>query len=338
MIFGRSVVAAGLAVLAMGLLAGAASPTADFAVSPPGSPVVEQDVLFTDLSQGSPMSWSWSFGDGAVSTGQSPRHAYALPGAFTVTLTASNADGSSQKSKDIVVSPASTLRLDPGLSSSHPFEVTLSARDQRTGNTAPGQALPQNSTFGYFSLPGLTGNPGNPEVFVKVLDGTPINGQYWVFYGHLTDLIYDLTVTELSSGRTKTFHKDAGNSAGGFDVSGFQPTPTPPGLAVVNLVASNFQWDFDGGGNAITLAAGRPYRLQISRAPGTTHAFSGILKESTFGLAFGCSASSLDSPLICEFTPTSADAGRYLYFCTNAVCGTGHSDSAMQNGVITIVP
>ena len=119
--------------------------------------------------------------------------------------------------------PADTLRLNSG----HPFDVRLTARDQRTGNTGAGQPLPQSDVFGYFSLPALTSNPNNPEVFVKILDGTPINGQYWVFYGHLTDLIYDLTVTEVATGRTKTYHKDAGNSAGGFDTSGFNFTPTP---------------------------------------------------------------------------------------------------------------
>jgi hypothetical protein len=108
------------------------------------------------------------------------------------------------------------------LNAAHSFNVTLVATDQHHGNvTGPGVALPQTDTFGYFSLPSLTQNPSNPEVFVKVLDGRPINGAYWIFYGHLTDLIYDLTVVENATGATHTYHKDAGNEPGGFDTTTF---------------------------------------------------------------------------------------------------------------------
>ncbi|HWZ85802.1 MAG TPA: hypothetical protein VN032_06340 [Thermoanaerobaculia bacterium] len=108
------------------------------------------------------------------------------------------------------------------LNAAHSFNVTLVATDQHNGNvTGPGVALPQTDTFGYFSLPSLTSNPSNPEVFVKILDGRPLNGAFWVFYGHLTDLIYDLTVVENATGATHTYHKDAGNEPGGFDTTTF---------------------------------------------------------------------------------------------------------------------
>jgi len=112
---------------------------------------------------------------------------------------------------------STTLVLD----AAHSFNVTLSARDQRTNNTGPGIALPQNDLFGYFSIPALTGNGSNPEVFVKILDGRTINQSFWVFYGHLTDLQYDLTVTENATGRVKTYHKAAGQQPGGFDTTAF---------------------------------------------------------------------------------------------------------------------
>lgn len=50
---------------------------------------------FTDQSTGSPTSWNWDFGDGSSSTQQNPSHTYSTPGAYNVTLTASNANGSS---------------------------------------------------------------------------------------------------------------------------------------------------------------------------------------------------------------------------------------------------
>ena len=112
------------------------------------------------------------------------------------------------------------------LNQSHSFNISVVATNQHDNNkTGAGVALPQTDTFGYFSLPTLTDNPSNPEVFVKVLDGRPINGSFWIFYGHLTDLIYDLTVTDNVTGITKTYHKDAGNEAGGFDTVSF-PAPS----------------------------------------------------------------------------------------------------------------
>jgi PKD repeat protein len=51
-------------------------------------------VQFTDLSVNDPVSWSWDFGDGTNSTLQNPTHTYTA-GIYTVTLTVSNAAGSS---------------------------------------------------------------------------------------------------------------------------------------------------------------------------------------------------------------------------------------------------
>lgn len=108
------------------------------------------------------------------------------------------------------------------LNSAHSFNVTLLATNQHNGNVqGAGVALPQTDIFGYFSLPSITNNASNPEVFVKILDARTVNGNYWVFFGHLTDLIYDLTVRENATGRTKTYHKDAGVTAGGAFTSDF---------------------------------------------------------------------------------------------------------------------
>ena len=64
-------------------------------------------VQFTDTSTGSPQTWNWSFGDGGVSSAQSPSHVYTSAGNYTVNLTVTNAAGSSTATRSgyIAVSP-----------------------------------------------------------------------------------------------------------------------------------------------------------------------------------------------------------------------------------------
>jgi PKD repeat protein len=74
-------------------------PKADFELQVNGL-----NVVFLDASTGKPTNWSWSFGDGSSSTAQNPSHTYAQAGTYTVSLTASNAAGSSTKAKLVTVS------------------------------------------------------------------------------------------------------------------------------------------------------------------------------------------------------------------------------------------
>lgn len=70
------------------------APTANFSASKtticPG-----QSVIFTDLSTGNPTTWSWSFQGGTPSTAsvQNPTVTYNTPGTYSVSLTASNSNG-----------------------------------------------------------------------------------------------------------------------------------------------------------------------------------------------------------------------------------------------------
>ena len=69
------------------------------------------------------------------------------------------------------------------------------------GVTGSGQAVPLTSDTGYFWFT----SPSNVEVIVKVLDGRPLNGHFWVFYGALTNQEYTIKVTDTETGISKTY-------------------------------------------------------------------------------------------------------------------------------------
>ena len=219
-------------------------PVVSFGFSP-GNPEPGQVVTFTDTSSGPPTSWAWDFGDGGTSTVRNPSHTYIGAGTFNVTLTATNAAASSHASQPIIVHIPTPCPSDSGTlpaNAGHNFCITLSARDPRTGNTGPGLAIPQNALFGYFSIPALTQNPVNPEVFVKVLDGRVVNGFFWVFYGGLTDLEYTITVLDFQTGLTRQYLKPAFSTEGGFDTSAFAGgsavVDPPPGASATGSTSS----------------------------------------------------------------------------------------------------
>lgn len=76
-----------------------AIPTASFNYSANGL-----IIQFMDSSTESPTSWAWDFGDGAsTSTQKNPSWTYSAAGTYTVELTATNADGSSEPYEFLLV-------------------------------------------------------------------------------------------------------------------------------------------------------------------------------------------------------------------------------------------
>ena len=72
----------------------------------PLSPTPGQPMAFADASTRGPTAWSWSFGDGAVSSVRSPVHVYAASGSYRVTLSATNSWGTATLSRDVLVAEA----------------------------------------------------------------------------------------------------------------------------------------------------------------------------------------------------------------------------------------
>ncbi|MCB0809463.1 MAG: PKD domain-containing protein [Flavobacteriales bacterium] len=84
-------------------------PVADFDIVPAFS--CDGTVQFLDQSLNAPTSWSWDFGDGNVSSDQSPVHTYSGNGTYDVTLTVQNGNGSDM----LMIAGAVTVDLGSAL-------------------------------------------------------------------------------------------------------------------------------------------------------------------------------------------------------------------------------
>jgi PKD repeat protein len=85
-------------------------PTADFTADAAAG-TAPLTVNFADASApgtAAITSWSWAFGDGAVSTDQNPNHQYTIAGTYTVKLTVTTSVASDGETKTgyITVNPA----------------------------------------------------------------------------------------------------------------------------------------------------------------------------------------------------------------------------------------
>ena len=74
---------------------------------------------------------------------------------------------------------------------------------QRRGRQHPADLGRESVVFYFFS-------PSNAELLVKVLDACAVNGHRWVFAGVVTDLAFDLTVKETSTGLRWAFSHPGG--------------------------------------------------------------------------------------------------------------------------------
>jgi hypothetical protein len=124
-------------------------------------------------------------------------------------------------------SSAPTAAAEPPCSSSgtglcllgSEFAVTVMFQESAASPPAAGQAVQLSAAGGYFWFFG----PEDTELAVKVLDGRAINGHFWVFYASLTDVEFDLTVTDsfATPPASRTYHNPPGTLASAADVSAF---------------------------------------------------------------------------------------------------------------------
>ncbi|MDY7092377.1 MAG: hypothetical protein SX243_05310 [Acidobacteriota bacterium] len=102
------------------------------------------------------------------------------------------------------------------------FRVSVTWRD-RDDNTGVGSqvtgASDDSVLFWFFQ-------ESNWELLVKVLDGCPVNGRYWVLAAAATNVEYLITVTDTVSGQTETYENPLGNRAQALaDTASFRVCP-----------------------------------------------------------------------------------------------------------------
>lgn len=132
----------------------------------------------------------------------------ALPGSSTGR--AGRAAGSVHTAASCVAGPT-RLCLQQGRFA---VDVTWRDFDNRTG---VGQASPLSADTGSFWFFA----PTNVELMVKVLDGTGLNGKFWVFFAALSNVEYTVTVTDTATGAQRIYLNPKGRLASVADTGAF---------------------------------------------------------------------------------------------------------------------
>jgi len=111
------------------------------------------------------------------------------------------------------------------------FEITTEWEDftMTTGDGQPVAVTPHSGFFYFFT-------PDNPDVVVKFVDKSSINGNFWLFFGSQTTVEFTLRVVDSCDGSTISFFKPAGVAGGTVvDMSSF------PSVSACLLFADGFE-------------------------------------------------------------------------------------------------
>jgi PKD repeat protein len=135
-------------------------------------------VTFTDTSSNGPTTWNWAFGDGATSDQQHPSHTYTVPGSYTVTLTAANAEGSDGETRVDHITVSATGGGGLTVAASDDTFVTSSSANAVNGtanNLRVRGGSTQLHTYLKFSVSGA-GSVGQATLRLWVLDASTDGG------------------------------------------------------------------------------------------------------------------------------------------------------------------
>ncbi len=98
------------------------------------------------------------------------------------------------------------------------FRVSVEFRDPfQNGAPVQAKAIPLTGDTGAFWF----FNSSNVELMIKILDGRPVNGRFWVYYGALSDVRYTITVTDTVTQTTKRYENAPGRLVSRADGEAF---------------------------------------------------------------------------------------------------------------------
>lgn len=142
------------------------------------------------------------------------------------------------------------------------FRVEIAWKDF-DGRTGAGQAAPltdDTGTFWFF-------DPANLEVTAKVLDGRAVNGNWWFFFGALTNVEYRITLTDTVTGASRIYRNPAGRFASQGDTAAF-PAAAGSFRVLVFTRTAGFRHDSISDGIALiqTLGAANGFSVDASES------------------------------------------------------------------------
>ncbi|RPI24931.1 MAG: M6 family metalloprotease domain-containing protein, partial [Acidobacteria bacterium] len=108
------------------------------------------------------------------------------------------------------------LDLGPAFYARDRFKIELTWRTPG-GATGSGTAVPLTSDSGYFWF----FDSSNVELVVKIVDGRGANSHFWFFYGSLTDIQFTITVTDMTTGASRSYQGQQGVQQSGYDLNAF---------------------------------------------------------------------------------------------------------------------
>jgi hypothetical protein len=97
------------------------------------------------------------------------------------------------------------------------FSVEVDWHDHHNNNDGVGHPILGTDRTGYFWF----FNSDNVELVAKFINGTSVNGHYWLLWGGLSDVQYTIRVTDTVTGTQKQWENPPGSFCGGAAANAF---------------------------------------------------------------------------------------------------------------------
>jgi len=217
-------------------------------------------VSFTDESTESPISWEWNFGDGTNSTEQNPEHTYSTAGNYTVTLKASNANGTDTKTKTNYINVKKECAVSTAYSTAYISDLNLKGewvKITNKGMTAvnmKGWKITDKGGNHEYAFPSYNLKSNST---VTLYTGRGKNNSTELFWGMLRNVWND-------AGDTAYLYNTQGQTVSTFFKDNHSLNPIPPTNQVITEVDN---------GKTINLKDGDIFYLKLQENPSTGYSW-----------------------------------------------------------------